>query len=292
MSAGLAWKGVLSVAAILSLSACGSSSSGSGEPRSSTPAPPATGQGVFIDSAVQGLGYESGDVSGFTDANGGFTYTAGEPVTFYVGDTIIGTLTLGVNSGAVSITPVDLVNGAVDETDETVTNIAQLLQSLDDDRDPSNGIEITQAMHDVADQAMDISQLSDADFANQLLYFETIMAQSSAGITDLVEEADAQAHLQGSLITLLAGTYVGTYTGDVSGTFTLTFDNDGMISGQAQDVDGVYALSGSANSDGSAAAGTAGDDATFSGTINNGVFSGTWVNTAYGESGTFTGTLQ
>ena len=179
-----------------------------------------------------------------------------------------------------------------DDAARVAQNRAQLLQSLDDDRDPSNGIEITQAMHDVADQAMDISQLSDADFVNQLLYFETIMAQSSAGITDLVEEADAQAHLQGSLITLLAGTYVGTYTGDVSGTFTLTFDDDGMISGQAQDVDGVYALSGSANSDGSAAAGTAGNDATFSGTINNGVFSGTWVNTAYGESGTFTGSLQ
>ena len=41
------------------------------------------------------------------------------------------------------MTPIDLVPGAVDETDPTVTNICRLLQSIDWDGDLSNGIMIT-----------------------------------------------------------------------------------------------------------------------------------------------------
>ena len=95
-------------------------------------------QGQFIDTTVEGLSYISGSQSGVTDANGWFTYEEGATVKFFIGDIVIGEA-----MGKSIITPVDLVQGAIDETDSTVTNIASFLQTLDVDADLSNGITIT-----------------------------------------------------------------------------------------------------------------------------------------------------
>lgn len=94
--------------------------------------------GIFVDSPVSGLEYETASQKGITDEDGTFKYQEGEIIIFSIGDVI-----LGQGTAKETMTPIDLVNGATSTTDPTVTNICRLLLSLDIDGDPSNGIAIT-----------------------------------------------------------------------------------------------------------------------------------------------------
>ena len=110
--------------------------------------------GIFLDSPVEGLNYQTATMSGITDADGTFLYHDGETVTFFIGN-----LMLGASPGREIITPIDIVPGAFDETHPTVTNICRLLQSLDQDGIPENGIMITEVMHaEMTDRMIDITQ--------------------------------------------------------------------------------------------------------------------------------------
>ena len=99
-----------------------------------------TKTGIFLDSAVEGIDYISGTLSGQTDGSGKFEYYEGSDVSFTVGG-----VSLGTTQGASTLTPVELVEGANSDTD-SVVNIARFLQTLDADGDPSNGITITPAV--------------------------------------------------------------------------------------------------------------------------------------------------
>ena len=107
---------------------------GNGSPNSSSTNTPAK-TGVFLDSPVSGLGYTSISYSGNTDAQGQFSYASGETVSFH-----IGSWTLGSNDAAPYVTPLDLT--ASGELQDGAINRARLLQSLDSDGDPSNGIQL------------------------------------------------------------------------------------------------------------------------------------------------------
>jgi hypothetical protein len=186
---------------ILALNGCnngGSSSSGNDNPN--TDSEPETAQGVFLDSAVEGLDYTSGSTSGTTNATGQFTYEVGNPVTFSIGGIVIGTV-----SGKDTITPVDLVEGATDETTPAVTNIARFLQTLDDDGDPDNGILITDDVIALAsDLEVDFDQ-SITDFENDgsvQTIISSLTAVTSAGARMLATVAEAQAHLSDTLLAL------------------------------------------------------------------------------------------
>jgi hypothetical protein len=73
--------------------------------------------GTFVDSVVEGLQYKNETQAGVTDEQGGFLYVEGEEVTFFVGGIVFG------KALAKSImTPVDIVEGA---EDETVTKFAE-----------------------------------------------------------------------------------------------------------------------------------------------------------------------
>jgi hypothetical protein len=122
--------------------------------------PTLTGQ--FVDDPVGGLRYSTATKSGTTDATGTFEYLDGEVVSFFLGD-----LMLGQVQAKSSISPFDLVPGADPVTGadvrkelrpitngpssdavppyHVVVNIAMLLQTLDKDGDPSNGLEIPAA---------------------------------------------------------------------------------------------------------------------------------------------------
>ena len=99
-------------------------------------------EGVFVDSTVSGLTYETLTQEGITDGEGTFKYRDGEEVTFY-----IGTLLLGTAVGQDTITPLDLVGVEMVQNQE-VTNICRLLQSLDQDGDISEGIHISRGIAD------------------------------------------------------------------------------------------------------------------------------------------------
>ena len=94
--------------------------------------------GIFLDSEVAGVTYTtSSGLSGTTNSSGQFSYSAGDTVSFSIGDVSLGSVT-----AAAVLTPVEVM-GASGTADQKVVNLARLLQTLDSDGDPSNGIEIT-----------------------------------------------------------------------------------------------------------------------------------------------------
>ena len=199
--------------------------SGSTEDSPST----ASNVGQFIDSAVDGLGYLSVGVSGFTDGEGRYQYGEGETVRFSIGD-----IRIGEAGGRSVITPVELIPGARDETDPFVTNITRFLQTLDDDGDPSNGITITPQVAELArNRSIDFTQSVTAfeDDGNVQTVVADLTAVTSAGPRTLIDLDQAQEHLRASLLELRAGRYSGTFEGDESGTLRITIDSSGNITG-------------------------------------------------------------
>ena len=111
-----------------------SNSSGASNTNQNTP----TLTGTLLDSVVGGVSYNtSSNLFGLTNTNGQFQYRSGDQVTFTVGETVLGEV-----KGGVLITPVELA-GTNNTADRRVINISRLLQSLDQDGDPFNGISIS-----------------------------------------------------------------------------------------------------------------------------------------------------
>lgn len=118
----------------LILAGCGSDSDNHGGPSS-----PDTQTGTFIDSPVAGIDYVGTEtVAGITDQAGQFHYQSGEQITFSIGE-----LKLGSAEGAPQLTPLNITEDATSAEDERVSNKLILLQSLDQDGDLNNGIQIT-----------------------------------------------------------------------------------------------------------------------------------------------------
>ena len=270
------------------LSACGGGGSNPPDDHGDS-----TNTGYFVDSAVSGLSYvTSSGITGVTDATGAFEYAPGDTVTFSIGDVVIGEAT-----GASLLTPVSLVPGATDETDTTVTNIARFLQSLDDDGDPNNGITIhADIAIAAAGQSLDFSSANFDTDAGTLVETLRDAAYGAGDTGTLVDAATAQAHLLGSLLCEYSGTFEGTYVHTAgpevgnNGNWSFSIDSDGNITGTANTSDGPFSISGNVSSDGSSVAGNVADGATFTGTIGfDGLVNGTWENTQFGTSGTYSG---
>ncbi|WP_016957835.1 pectinesterase family protein [Catenovulum agarivorans] len=103
------------------------------------PAPALTGQ--FVDSAVSGISYirtnVNGEVTtGVTNSNGEFEFFRGDTIVFHIGDLQLPAIPPKNFVTPLSFFKTDNSNAA------NVANLARLLQSLDDDGDPSNGINI------------------------------------------------------------------------------------------------------------------------------------------------------
>lgn len=104
--------------------------------------------GYFIDSAVEGVSYNSdqGDI-GITDRDGKFNYTLGSTITFSIAGIELGNISDINSDNKILIQDIVGVNRS-DTANEEVLKIARFLQSLDNDKNPSNGIEITQDTRD------------------------------------------------------------------------------------------------------------------------------------------------
>lgn len=244
-----------------------------------------------MDSAVEGLTYESGALSGFTGSQGEFQYEDGGNVTFSIGG-----ITLPAALGQPLMTPVQLVANAIDQSNATVTNVARLLQTLDDDDDPLNGITITPAVRaGAAGLSVDFNQ-SIVEFGNDATVVNAINVLTnltSVGQRPLVTASDAQNHLESTILGIFAGAYSGTFSGTDSGTWSITIDSLGAITGNGfSNEDGFFGVSGTASSSGATTAvgGSVTTGATFQGMIElNGSIGGTWVNSTFGDSGTWSG---
>lgn len=180
------------------LAACGGGGGTTDPTPTPTPAPaPAPAQqGYFIDSGVDGLSYSSSPsgLSGVTSNGGRFDYKDGDTVTFYVGN-----LQLGTASGSSVVTPLVLAD-TDDYMDTAATNISRLLQTLDVDGDPENGITISQAVQDAADELSGEDaeiDFTDASFATAA---QELVNSIDSNEPSLVSESDAQDHLHSSVI--------------------------------------------------------------------------------------------
>lgn len=147
--------------------------------------------GVFIDSAVSGLNYATSTQSGVTSLEGEFQYLAGESITFSVGQ-----LELPAVIGAPTITPLDLFNTDM-LTDNRVVNLSSLLQGLDDNSNPDDGISISAAATVAAPTSTEVDfDVNRDEFVQNVAIINLV----SANGTDLPGEFDAVRHLQESLV--------------------------------------------------------------------------------------------
>lgn len=259
----------LTVSSLLLLCACGGSGSSS---------PTATG--YFIDSPVAGLSYTSGTLTGLTGTDGSFTYEVGQPVTFKIGNMVLGTVSVDKNN---RIFPVDLVIGATDENHGNVSLMAQLLQTLDSDKDPSNGITISDQTRAAISTVINLAD-TDPQAALTLI-------QNTLGNTTLIPETQAKEHIRTNLIKEYAGTWTGTFAGGDHGPCSVTITQTGSITGSCTSLgySTTFSVSGSVNSSGNATVGNATTGASFSGTYKrSGEVNGTWTNSNLGINGTFT----
>ncbi len=108
-------------------------------------------RGQFIDSPVAGLTYTTASKTGITTADGSFDYAKGESVTFSLGAIVFPKV-----KASLIVTPVSMAPSNTVDADEAL-NIAYLLQALDDDGIPSNGINIPASIALLATQAVDFS---------------------------------------------------------------------------------------------------------------------------------------
>jgi Protein of unknown function (DUF1566)/Bacterial Ig domain len=132
--------------------------------------------GAFIDSPVEGLDYtcSSGKI-GTTNSNGEYTCNVGDTVVFKIGEVVIGS----VKAQSDFITPYSLFP----EDDVSALNLARLLQTIDTDNDPSNGLNI--------DKAKAILLPLDTDFS-----VNTFVAKVETALSVvLVTEDEAKSHM-------------------------------------------------------------------------------------------------
>jgi hypothetical protein len=146
--------------------------------------------GYLLDSAVVNIGYRTDSLEGMTGADGSFQYLEGETLEFFIGDLVFPSV-----RARATVTPLELA-GTGDASHQMVINIARLLQSLDVDGNPANGITIGTQAASAATQ-IDFDQ-SVAAFAQDPAV-TNLIANSGSTRTTLVSAADALAHLQATL---------------------------------------------------------------------------------------------
>lgn len=151
-----------------------------------------TATGVFLDSPIANIGYRTDTQEGVTNSEGEYSYIEGESVTFFIGDLLFPAVAA---SGVV--TPLDIADSE-DPNEPAVVNMVRLLQTLDEDGDPDNGITITETAKSTA-TAIDFTQ-SVEDFASSTAVTELISnAGQDSPVSELISASDALDHFVSQL---------------------------------------------------------------------------------------------
>lgn len=107
--------------------------------------------GYLVDSRVSGVEYTCNNISGITKEDGSFTFNYScDEITFKLGNIILANMKISSvkTDNIFYITDITQRSNRNDTNNIPVKNITRLLQSLDDDNDPRNGINITQNIRD------------------------------------------------------------------------------------------------------------------------------------------------
>jgi len=167
----------------LVLSGCGSDSNSGGE------------TGLLLDSPVINIGYrtesEDGTIrEGVTNSLGEYRFREGDTVTFFIGD-----LEFPEVDATGIVTPLELA-GTTDVNDDEVVNILRLLQTLDQDGNPDNGITITETAKTVATPVnFDQDQGAFAVAVDNLIE----NGGQDSPVTDLIDAHEAIANFEDQL---------------------------------------------------------------------------------------------
>ena len=168
--------------------------------------------GSFIDSAVEGLEYKStSGLTGITNEHGQFNYRNGDKVEFRIGQLVLGSTTVSEDG---LVTPLNLTEGyaysSVDlhqlmmdgQLQPQTTLILRLLQSMDEDNDPENGIKVSNLLRSSLKQAEKLDlQETFIDEETLLAYNETLgrtIDSNNDGEID-VSHVDAEEHFISSV---------------------------------------------------------------------------------------------
>jgi len=238
------------------LAGCGGGGGGSGS---------SAAQGVFIDSAVQGLNYSTPAHTGLTDENGQFVCEPGEMVKFMIGDLMLGqTLENDV------VTPINLVDPSqisMGFDDPMLVNMGRFLQSLDADGNPENGITITaDVRNEVSGRMINFNQ-SVQDFENDpnvTALFATLNALNiphNGMMWGLIDTQDARQHMidhMSEYMTNYMNTHMGSGSTD-NNTGNSVNGNMGSQTGNYMTDHMVYDQTGTSSQTGQSTTGTTGN---------------------------------
>jgi len=162
--------------------------------------------GLLLDNAVEGIRYISGAHYGTTNSDGSFGYIEGEDIHFYIGNIKLGHSI----SPTDKITPYELADGNTLAT----LNIARLLQTLDNDSNLDNGIQISEETHLIAkdtnisfDNTLwpDSPEL-EANYPDLLNTVYELTSVTDEGERGLIGKGDAYSHYSLTLDTLIDDT--------------------------------------------------------------------------------------
>jgi len=183
---------------VIQLAACGGGGDDSGS--NSSPPPvvvdpvPDGSTGILLDSPIEGIKYESSTHSGITNLSGEFTFNPSENVSFYIGDVLIAEI-----SPENIVTPLLLMSDS-DPKSEVVLNFIRLIQTLDDDNNPDNGIKITSDIAQKVTTSVGSGtlnfQVTNDEFENSTIV-QNILTSTENSV--LVSKESAYAHLIQSL---------------------------------------------------------------------------------------------
>jgi hypothetical protein len=139
------------------------------------------GTAFYIDSAVEGVTAQCRSTVTITDKQGAFTYEVGQKCSFLIGNILLST------HGGITKNKMVL---------EDNIDVAQFLQSLDNDNYAENGITITPATTNVLiSNGIDEMPKTEDELIN-IIY---ILQHSNIGFGgDVVNKVDAQAHINWS----------------------------------------------------------------------------------------------
>ena len=131
--------------AVLALLISGCGSSGGSEQKVST----SYNTGYLIDSAITGIEYTCDDISGITDKDGMFSFNDTCEVSFKIGNIIIGSIKAENINNDKNVLPTDLFELDRDNvSNEKLITLIQFLQTLDEDNNPDNNIQISKEVQE------------------------------------------------------------------------------------------------------------------------------------------------
>ena len=142
-----------------------------------------------VDSVVEGLEYQCAGFIKYTKADGIATCKH-MPIGFKIGEIVLGKLDKMPNDGI--ILPQDMVGASRNDiNNKNVQKISVILQSLDADNNPENGIQITKATRDKLKIFVDVKHTSLDDIKD--------IIEAQVGDKNFTQTNNAIEHLKRSM---------------------------------------------------------------------------------------------